>query len=244
LIFQNAKEDSFRKEQAINNDRLFHVPRSLVRLKLLHFEIYRKFGSGSSLNDIVLERSTVHISDDTGRIAMLELRNTDYDSDDADDVLTKYVYSNHLQSATLELDDEGEIIFYEEYHPYGTTAYQGKSDSINALAKRYRYTGKERDEESGLYYHGARYYMPWLGRWTSVDPLESEYAGMSPYNYSFNNPVVWNDLSGADPKDPPTVKPKPAPPKPKVDIPSPLRKEIEKSVEHEAGEVAQEVEKI
>ena len=36
--------------------------------------------------------------------------------------------------------------------------------------KRYRYTGKERDEENGLYYHGARYYAPWLGRWTSCDP--------------------------------------------------------------------------
>ncbi|KAA5533738.1 insecticidal toxin complex protein [Taibaiella lutea] len=172
------------------------------RIYLGNFEIYRKFDSGSSLNDIVLERTTVHISDDTGHIAMLELRNTDYDADDCEDVLIRYVYSNHLQSATLELDGEGEIITYEEYHPYGTSAYKAKNDNINALAKRYRYTGKERDEESGLYYHGARYYIPWLCRWTSVDPLESKYAGMSPYNYSFNNPVVWNDLSGADPNDP------------------------------------------
>src|SRR5690554_2789669 len=68
--------------------------------------------------------------------------------------------------------------------------------SINAIAKRYRYTGKERDEESGLYYHGARYYVPWLCRWTAVDPLENKYAGMSSYNYGFNNPVVFNDPSG------------------------------------------------
>lgn len=75
--------------------------------------------------------------------------------------------------------------------------------SIQAVAKRYRYTGKERDEESGLYYHGARYYIPWLCRWTACDPLESKYAGMSPYNYSFNNPLVFNDPSGMGPDDPP-----------------------------------------
>jgi len=70
---------------------------------------------------------------------------------------------------------------------------------IKATAKRYRYTGKERDEESGLYYHGARYYISWLCRWSASDPLERKYAGMSPYNYSFNNPVMWNDINGADP---------------------------------------------
>ncbi|HTN45655.1 MAG TPA: RHS repeat-associated core domain-containing protein [Flavipsychrobacter sp.] len=69
------------------------------------------------------------------------------------------------------------------------------------MAKRYRYTGKERDEESGLYYHGARYYIPWLARWSAVDPLESKYAGWSSYNYGFDNPVKWNDLSGMGPGD-------------------------------------------
>ncbi len=163
------------------------------RIYLGGFEIYRKF-EGSSL---ILERQTVHISDDSGRIAMLEKRT--FGNDDAAETLVRYVYSNHLQSASLEMDGIGDIISYEEYHPYGTTAFQAKNASINAVAKRYRYTGKERDEESGLYYHGARYYIPWLCRWTAIDPMESKYAGMSPYNYSFNNPVMWNDLNGADP---------------------------------------------
>ncbi|MBL7703903.1 MAG: RHS repeat-associated core domain-containing protein [Taibaiella sp.] len=94
-------------------------------------------------------------------------------------------------------------MFRWQYHPYGTTAFQAKNASINAVAKRYRYTGKERDEESGLYYHGARYYIPWLCRWTAIDPMESKYAGMSPYNYFFNNPIMFNDLNGADAGDPP-----------------------------------------
>ena len=69
----------------------------------------------------------------------------------------------------LELDDKAKIISYEEYTPYGSTSYQAVR-SQTETPKRYRYTGKERDEESGLYYHGARYYAPWFGRWMSVSP--------------------------------------------------------------------------
>ncbi len=174
------------------------------RIYLGNFEIYRTFDSFSSLTP-TLERSTVHISDDTGRIAMREVRNPNYGTDGSLPQLTRYIYSNHLQSATLELDQNAAIISYEEYHPYGTTAYQANSSLINVVAKRYRYTGKERDEESGLYYHGARYYIPWLARWTAVDPMESKYAGVSSYNYSFNNPVMWNDLNGADPREEKTL---------------------------------------
>jgi RHS repeat-associated protein len=153
-------------------------------------EIYRKFTSSS----LTLERHTIHIADDQGRIAMQE--NLIAGNDDSDKSLTRYIYSNHLQSSALELDNFGKVISYEEYHPFGTTSYHVKNSDINAIAKRYRYTGKERDEESGLYYHGARYYIPWLCRWCAVDPLESKYAGLSSYHYSFNNPVMFNDPSG------------------------------------------------
>ena len=167
------------------------------RIYLGSFEVYKKYEGGS----LSVERHTVHVSDDTGRIVMLEKRTfgKPADDNDTDEVLVRYIYSNHLQSASLELDGAGGIISYEEYHPYGTTSYQAKNNEIRAVAKRYRYTGKERDDESGLYYHGARYYIPWVCRWTAVDPAETKYAGMSPYNYGFNNPIIWNDPSGADP---------------------------------------------
>lgn len=172
------------------------------RIYLGSYEIYRKFDN-SSLNTPIVERETLHISDDSGRIAMLEQRTIGTATDDngTETLLTRFVYSNHLQSASLELDENAAIISYEEYHPYGTTSYQAMNAGIKATAKRYRYTGKERDEESGLYYHGARYYIPWIAKWTAIDPMEAKYAGMSPYNYAFNNPVMWNDLSGADPED-------------------------------------------
>jgi RHS repeat-associated protein len=60
---------------------------------------------------------------------------------------------------------------YEEYHPYGSTAWWAGNAEIEVSRKRYRYTGMERDEETGLQCHGVRYYAPWIGRWTSADPI-------------------------------------------------------------------------
>ena len=84
--------------------------------------------------------------------------------------LIRYQLSNHLGSASVELDDQAQIISYEEYTPYGSSSYQAVR-SQTETAKRYRYTGKVRDEESGFNYHGARYYASWLGRWTAADPI-------------------------------------------------------------------------
>ncbi|RYE50366.1 MAG: RHS repeat-associated core domain-containing protein, partial [Sphingobacteriales bacterium] len=77
-----------------------------------------------------------------------------------------------------------------------TTAYQAKNSSISSVNKRYRYTGKERDDETGLYYHGARYYIPWLCRWMAVDPLESKYAPQSGYVYCSDSPINNLDPDG------------------------------------------------
>ena len=109
--------------------------------------------------------------------------------------LVRYQLANHLQSVVLELDQDATPISYEEYFPYGSTAYQAMSAEFQAAKKRYRYTGKERDEESGLYYHGARSYAPWLGRWVSADPAGLR-DGANGYLYSFNSPVVASDPSG------------------------------------------------
>ena len=72
----------------------------------------------------------------------------------------RFQLDNHLGSATLELDTGGNVISYEEYHPYGSTAFRTADGAAQVSAKRYRYTGKEKDDETGLYYHGARYYAP------------------------------------------------------------------------------------
>src|SRR5262249_28679469 len=105
-------------------------------------------------------------------------------------------YSNHLGSACLELDNQSEIVSYEEYHPYGTSAYQALNGSIEAPPKRYRYTGTERDGETGLSYHSARYYMTGFARWISADPSDLR-NGPNMYRYA-PNPVVFNDQTGRE----------------------------------------------
>lgn len=137
------------------------------RIYLAGYELYKKH-SGA---DAGLERVSLSLMDENQRFVLIETRN---DIDDGTEKhLVRYQLHNHLGSACLELDgtNSAKVISYEEYHPYGATAYQAQNAAIKAAAKRYRYTGMERDEESGLEYHSARYYLPWLGRWLSCDPL-------------------------------------------------------------------------
>ncbi len=69
------------------------------------------------------------------------------------------------------------------------------NSAVEAPAKRYRYTGMERDEESGLNYHTARYYAPWLGRWANADP-GGRRGGLNLYLYGSANPCVARDRGG------------------------------------------------
>jgi RHS repeat-associated protein len=155
------------------------------------FEIYRRH-SGANAG---LVRETLHIMDDKQRIALVETRN-EVDDGTAKQ-LTRYQLGNHLGSASLELDDQAQLISYEEYTPYGSTAYQAVDKDIRAAAKRYRYTGQERDEETGFCYHGARYYACWLGRWTSTDPAGLS-DGPNPYLYAKGKPTGRLDRSGTE----------------------------------------------
>ncbi len=142
---------------------------------------------------IQLERETLHIMDDQRRIALVETRSSG--DDGSPEQLIRYQLGNHLDSVSLELDGYARIISYEEYTPNGGTAYQGVRNHTEAL-KRYRFTGKERDAETGLNYHGARYYAPWLGRWASCDtgtPLQT----LNLYRYANGNPIKFVDPSGA-----------------------------------------------
>ena len=88
-----------------------------------------------------------------------------------------------------------QIISYEEYYPYGSTSYQAVRSAAEE-SKRYRYTGMERDEETGLNYHGARYYAPWIARWLSVDPEAERFIQHSAYCYVANSPMRHLDTTG------------------------------------------------
>jgi RHS repeat-associated protein len=165
------------------------------RIYLGGFEVFRRRnGSGA----VTLERETLHIMDDEQRIALLESRTLDTAGDDpAPPQLTRYQFGNHLGSASLELDDQAQIISYEEYTPYGSTSYQAMRSMAEVSLKRYRYTAKERDEETGLSYHRARYYSPAIGRWISPDP-NSISSGLNLFAYTSGNPIRRSDPDGRE----------------------------------------------
>jgi RHS repeat-associated protein len=114
------------------------------------------------------------------------------------DTVVSFQYDNHLGSACLELNENAEIISYEEYYPFGTTSYCAMNGSIEVSMKRYRFCGKERDEETGLYYFGARFYAPWMCRFTAVDPMAHKYPHHSNYVYCANNPLRIIDPDGRE----------------------------------------------
>jgi RHS repeat-associated protein len=162
------------------------------RIYLGGVELYRERQGGV----LQLERQTVHIADDAGRICLVETRTVDAGAPVEQPAnVARYQYGNHLGSASLELDEAANTISYEEFHPYGTSSYRAVDASIQVTAKRYRYAGKERDEETGLDHMGARYYAPWLGRWTAADPIGLG-DGVNRYAYVSGNPIRFVDLAG------------------------------------------------
>jgi RHS repeat-associated protein len=163
------------------------------RLYLSGFEIFRTSQAGEQL-----VRETLHVMDGKQRIALIETRTADTaGSDGAPAQLIRYQFGNQLGSVSLELDDDAQVISYEEYTPYGSTSYQAVRSQIET-GKRYRFTGKERDRESGFYYYGARFYAPWLGRWMSCDPVWKENL----YWYVRGDPVAQIDPDGKDDEKP------------------------------------------
>ena len=167
------------------------------RIYLGGVEVYRQrdvvSGALDAVND---ERETLHIADDAGRIVMVETLTIDGGAVVSSPAnVARYQYGNHLGTVALELDDSAAIISYEEFHPYGTSAYRAVDSTIGVSAKRYRYAGLERDEETGLDQMGARYYAPWLGRWTAADPIGLG-DGVNRYAYVSGNPVRMADPSG------------------------------------------------
>ena len=164
------------------------------RMYLGRYEIYRK----RNKSGVLLERQTLYVLEDMRRIAMVETKTADAkDPPGVGMSRVRFQYGNHLDSALLECDEDGLAITYEEYHPYGTTAYRSSQSGLEVSEKRYRYTGKERDDETGLYYHGARYYACWLGKWTSADQAGLA-DGPNLYAYVRGSPVRLHDPTGRE----------------------------------------------
>lgn len=109
--------------------------------------------------------------------------------------LMRYNCLDAQGSVALELSAEGDIITQEEYYPFGGTSLFSSRSESEADYKYHRYSNKERDNLTGLYDYGFRYYAPWLCRWISPDPLGTA-DGMNAYCMVHNNPVTYRDSAG------------------------------------------------
>ena len=108
---------------------------------------------------------------------------------------TYFYIHDHLGSTSMVLDVDGNISQSVTYIPYGEIFVEERNGTWNSP---YLFNSKELDEETRLYYYGARYLNPTNCMWLSVDPLFEKYVGMSPYNYCAGNPVKLVDVDGRE----------------------------------------------
>jgi len=109
--------------------------------------------------------------------------------------LTFFFHPDHLGSASWITDMSGQPVQHLQYKPFGGEHVDQQAPGTD-YSERFRFTGKERDAETGYDYFGARYYSSSLGIWLSVDPLSDKYPSLSPYVYCADNPMKLVDPTG------------------------------------------------
>ena len=116
------------------------------------------------------------------------------DTTDTEDIF--FYHSDHLGSTSYITDAKANITQFDAYLPYGELLVDEHSSSEELP---YKFNGKEMDEETGLYYYGARYLNPVTSLWYGVDPLVEKFASASGYVYTLDNPVKMVDQDGKFP---------------------------------------------
>ena len=120
-----------------------------------------------------------------------------------------YYHPDYLGSSSYITNLDGEVSQHIEYVPFievfidelelmRKSATKGKANSNNTWNTPYLFNAKEFDEETGLYYYGARYYEPRISLWMSTDPMQEKFVDASPYVYCLQNPIIILDYNGAD----------------------------------------------
>ncbi len=111
-----------------------------------------------------------------------------------------FYHPDHLGTSTALTDFNGSAYQFFLNLPFGETMAEQKGSMYYQTP--YKFNGKELDEETGLYYYGARYYDPRISIWYSVDPLAEKFPSWSPYAYCNNNPLIFTDPTGMSAEPP------------------------------------------
>ena len=142
-------------------------------------------GKGFCCNDGSLEAAQTR--------ALARAAKNNFQEDDAYEKMQFYYHPDHLGSSSYITNLNGEVVQHIEYVPFGEVFVEERNNIWNTP---YLFNAKEFDEETGLYYYGARYYDPRFGLWISVDPLYEIDLSTSPYAFCGNNPIIRIDSDG------------------------------------------------
>tara|TARA_R110002050_G_scaffold11037_1_gene37568 strand:+ start:15046 stop:26178 length:11133 start_codon:yes stop_codon:yes gene_type:complete len=116
-----------------------------------------------------------------------------------DEIEVMYFYHpDYLGSVEFITDMRGEPYQFFLNTPWGENLENQYAKNYTSFSSRFRFNGKEWDEETGNYYYGARYYDPKISVWLSVDPLVGNNPNLTPYNFVANNPIIFIDPTGLD----------------------------------------------
>ncbi len=141
-------------------------------------------------------------NDDTPEAARAMARtraaNGNFKPNDDYEKMQFYYHPDHLGSSSYITNLDGEVSQHIEYVPFGEVFIEERNNTWNTP---YLFNAKELDEETGMYYYGARYYEPRLSLWMTVDPMEENLPSSSTYSYAANNPIRFIDMEGKIPFD-------------------------------------------
>ena len=161
-------------------------------------------GKGFCCNDGSLEAAQARV--------MARAMKNNFQEGDSYEKMQFYYHPDHLGSSSYITNLDGEVVQHIEYVPFGEVFVEERNSIWNTP---YLFNAKEFDEETGLYYYGARYYDPRLGVWISVDPISNfdpksaenyldgqhnggvyNYANLNPYIYCYNRSTLYVDPNG------------------------------------------------
>lgn len=174
---------------------------TIERVYVGSYERFRTYAGGVDPALTTSERLTAIAGDGDRAFAIVDTRTVGGPAAP----LFRLQFADLVHSACVVTDLSGDVVSYEEYFPFGSSAYRAGD-----IDKRYRFIGRERDEETGFCYCAKRYLAPWLSRWISLDPLGSQ-RRHNRYVYADNRPTSLTDPGGMEPgnDDRPTPPPSP-----------------------------------
>ena len=145
-------------------------------------------GKGFCCNDGSLEAAQAR--------ALARAAKNNFQEGDAYEKMQFYFHPDHLGSSSYITNLDGEVVQHIEYVPFGEVFVEERNNIWNTP---YLFNAKEFDEETGLYYYGARYYDPRVSLWISTDSQQEQYPFVSTYSYVKNSPLTYIDPEGKSP---------------------------------------------